>query len=53
MTIGYQRFWDWLEIDEEEGTIIGIRKDAPQQMKIDYKNYLKMVDDANKQNIKL
>ena len=53
MTIKYQKFWDWLEFEEDSCGIKGIRKDAPRQMKLDYEAYLKLEKKAKKQNIKL
>ena len=53
MTMDYMAFWDWLEFDEDSGDIIGIRKDAPRQMKLDYEAYLKQEKKAKKENIKL
>lgn len=53
MTTAYRKFWDWLEFDEDSGDIIGIRKDAPRQMKLDYETYLKEKKEAKKRNIKL
>ena len=53
MTTEYRKFWDWLEFDEDSGDIIGIRKDAPRQMKLDYEAYLKEKKKAKKENIKL
>lgn len=35
-------FWDYLIFDKEEGSILGIKEDAPQDVKKAYEEHLKL-----------
>lgn len=52
MTVIYQEWWEWSEINEE-GYLIGVKEDAPKEIKEQYEEWKKMQKRLEDEGIKV